>query len=124
MPSYSVKIENLEQIRAAFVKSPAVMTKNISKAIVLSIADIEAAAAPITPVATGLLRSYNERIFMPLEGRFTKLAPYAVFVHEGTRYISARPFLQEALTLEDASIKDRFKKAVQDTLDSISKEAK
>lgn len=51
------------------------------------------------PVDTGYLRSTREVIIDPAAGKVTVAyrANYAIFVHDGTRYMPARPFLADAM---------------------------
>jgi len=124
MPQISVKIENLAEIRAAFSKAPTLMAKNLDKAIKASTLLIERQSKINTPVRTGFLRSSHKTSFSPLRGVLEPMANYAVYVHEGTRYMKARPFLKEAVDSENNQVQDQFKNAVQDTLDEIARQTK
>lgn len=42
-------------------------------------------------------------------------APYSIYVHEGTRYMSARPFLRKALEESVSAIKQIFQKEATGT---------
>lgn len=59
------------------------------------------AARVFCPVDTGLLRaSIDETVSVEgwkVVGRVSAETKYAVFVHQGTRYMRARPFLVDAL---------------------------
>jgi len=46
---------------------------------------------------------------------------YAVFVHEGTKFMRGRPFLANAVKSEEQFVDREFEKAVQDTLDEIGR---
>ncbi len=48
------------------------------------------------PVATGNLRDTHSREIQPWEARITPTAPYAKYVHDGTRRMKARPWLDFA----------------------------
>lgn len=124
MPTYSVKIENLEQIKSAFRRSPQIMTKELYKAIKTSIFEIETESKSNTPVATGYLRASHQTTFEPLKGMIEPTANYATFVHEGTRYMKARPFLANAVKTEAEKVKGNFEKAVESTLNQVAREAK
>lgn len=50
-----------------------------------------------TPVDTGLLRSSETVATSETELRFAARTDYAVYVHEGTRYMPGRPFMREAV---------------------------
>lgn len=117
-----VQITNMPQIRAAFSKAPAEMTKQLNNAIQLSIFDIERASKANTPVATGFLRSSHQTMFRNLYGEVYPSANYAIFVHEGTRYMRKRPFLLEAVQSKEGAVNKNFEGAVQNVLDKIGRE--
>jgi hypothetical protein len=61
-------------------------------------------ATPSTPVDTGLLRSSNQFEVSPpsgweVHGLVFNPVSYAPYVHDGTRYMEARPFLVEGATI-------------------------
>lgn len=124
MPQVSVKIQNLAEIRRAFGKAPELMTKNLDKAIKASVLLIERQSKINTPVRTGNLRASHQTMFSPLKGVLEPMANYAIYVHEGTRYMKARPFLKKAVDSENNQVQDQFKTAVQDTLDEIARQTK
>lgn len=124
MPQYTIKIENLAEIKAAFKKSPEKMLKNLTKAIAKSTLQIERESKGYTPVDTGYLRASHRVTLEPLRGEVQPMADYAFFVHEGTRYQSAQPFLAEGVASSEENVKEYFTKAVQDTLDEIARSAR
>lgn len=124
MPQVTVKIQNLAEIRRAFGQAPVLMTRNLDKAIRASVLLIERQSKINTPVRTGNLRASHQTMFSPLKGVIQPMANYAVFVHEGTRYMRARPFLRSAVESEDNQVQGQFKKAVQDTLDEIARQTR
>lgn len=119
----SVKITNLPQIRAAFGRAPQLMGKNLAIAIKKSAFVVSRKSRINTPVATGRLRaSHYERFsgsgtgFMAEVGTNTT---YDRFVHEGTRFMKARPYLQNAISQEQTTIGRFLEEGVQKTLDEI-----
>lgn len=127
MANIQVKIINLEQIRAAFAKSPTLMTRNLNLAIKKSLISIQretilnvGGSRGINVVSHGLL-SAAERppLFESLKGTYLIDIFYAIFVHDGTSRMEARPFLLEAVNTEQTEVNDFMRKAVQDTLDEI-----
>jgi len=118
----SVRITNIAEIRAAFGRAPAEMTRQLNNAIRLSIFDIERASKMGTPVATGFLRSSHQSMFRNLYGEVSPSANYAIFVHEGTRYMRKRPFLLEATQSKESAVNKNFEGAVQNVLDKIGRE--
>ena len=118
----NVKITNLEEIRSAFSKAPIEMTKELNKAIRTSIIAIEGQSKLNSPVLTGRLRASHASLFSNLRGETGPNTNYAIFVHEGTRYMKARPFLLEAVKTQENKIEQNFKDAVQNVLDKIGRE--
>lgn len=121
MAEYGIRIENLAEIKAAFRASPQLMVKYLDRAIQASIFEIQRAADPYTPVLTGNLRANNSFIFAPARGEFVKNANYAIYVHDGTRFMKARPFLLEGIKDSEGKVQDNFRDAVQHVLDDIGR---
>ena len=124
MANIDIKIENINEIRAAFRKAPLVMTQNLDRAIKRSLLSIQAISMRNTPVRTGRLRASHTTRFTPLMGVLQPTAHYAIYVHDGTRFMKARPFLANAVKTQNAEVQDNFKKAVRDTLDTIARESR
>jgi hypothetical protein len=80
-----VKIHGLKEMQSAFKRSPKIVADEINSAIKKSILSILARAVPKMPVDTNFLRSRNVTIFSKLMGKLENRAPYAIFVHEGTK---------------------------------------
>lgn len=138
MATIKVEIKNIDEIRAAFRQSPKIMGRNLQRAVNASALNIGRAAARITPVDTGRLRAsilggkYRGGSFTRAESGFTSTGgsytatvgtdvSYGVFVHEGTRFMRARPFLRNAVEFEQGFTDAEMEKAVQDTLDEIAR---
>lgn len=121
MPNIDIKITNLPQIKAAFNKAPAVMRVNLNKAIKKSIFTIQRQSMINTPVLTGRLRASTASAFSDLRGEVGTHTNYDLYVHEGTRYMKARPYLREAVEAENGAVNKYFQEAVQDTLDVIGR---
>lgn len=80
-----IEIEGLDEIRAAFKRSPTIVRKHANKAIQKSVLKLLANARPETPIDQGFLRGAGMVIsFQDLLGILENKAPYAGFVHEGT----------------------------------------
>lgn len=121
MPSIEVKITNLPQIRAAFSKSPALMVRELNTAIKKSIFAIGRQSRVNTPVATGRLRSSTLEKFANLMGEVGTHTNYDIYVHQGTRFMNARPYLLNAVKSNEREVGDNFTKAVQNVLDEIAR---
>lgn len=122
MADIQVRIKNLPQIRAAFAQAPSLMAKNLQRAIGQSIFTIERESKLRTPVRTGFLRASHTTQLQPLRGEVGPTADYAPYVHSGTRYMRARPFLLQGVQAGENQIQGFFKDAVQKTLDKIARD--
>jgi HK97 gp10 family phage protein len=122
MPNIKIEIKNLAEIRSAFAKSPRIMTRNLDMAIRRSALSISRQSRRNTPVATGRLRASTYERFSSLKAEIGTNTTYDSFVHEGTRFMKARPYLRSAVESEDQTIQKEFKNAVQDTLDELAKD--
>lgn len=122
MPEIKVTITNLPQIKAAFAKAPRLMATELNTAIRKSIVSIGADSRRNTPVDTGRLRASTLERFGDLRGEVGTHTNYDVYVHEGTRYMKARPYLLEAVQSNESKVDTFFKDAVQKVLDQIARE--
>lgn len=121
MVNVQIKIENMNEIRAAFRKSPYVMVEELDKAIEGSIFGITRESKLNSPVDTGFMKASHTTRFSKLRGEVEPVAKYSIYVHEGTRYMAARPFLADAVAEMDPKVQDNFKRAVQNTLDKLAR---
>lgn len=121
MPEFSVKITNINQIRAAFLLAPQEMAAELNNAIHQSIFVIERESKKNTPVDTGRLRASTQTLFSPLRGEVGTNVFYDIFVHEGTRYMKARPYLLNAIKSTEQQIQTYFEKAVEKVVDNLAR---
>ena len=119
-----VEIKNLKQIREALAKSPRIVSEYMNRAIRASIFEIERATIPITPVDTGRLRGSFERSFGLLRGEIYPTVDYAIYVHEGTRYMAARPYLAQGVETANQDIQRHFEQELENALEAIAREAR
>lgn len=135
----NVEIKNIAQIKAAFRRSPYIMTKNLSKAIGRVSATVQREAIHLVPVKTGFLeRSHIIKFESPLRATVVPTAKYAYWVHEGHKqevgrfvpainarlvkpYVKGNPWLANAVEITQGYTDTEFEKAVQDTLDTIGR---
>ena len=117
-----VTIKNINQIRRAFGKAPAVMARNLNAAIHKSILSIGRQSRINTPVDTGRLRASTREKFSYLKGEVGTHVHYDIFVHEGTRFMRARPYLASAVQSEQGQVDIWMREAAQKTLDHIGRE--
>jgi len=121
MAKVNVTIKNLPQIRAAFMLSPKLMAKELEVAIAKSIFSIQADSMRNAPVDTGRLRASHQARFTPLKGELEPMTNYAFFVHDGTKFMPARPFLADAVDTNENKVNDYFTKAVDNVFSKISR---
>lgn len=119
MPDIQIRIKNLPQIRAAFRRAPYLMTRNLNIAIAQSVYTIKGDSQRNTPVDTGRLRASTYTQLSNLRGEVGTNANYDIYVHEGTRYMKARPYLRMAVEQDEDKVNRFMTIAVQRTLNSI-----
>lgn len=136
MPKFDIKIENLPEIKAAFKKAPERMTKNLNDAIKKTLFNIQRGefenyqALGIHIITRGLYSSIQRGLYTTnLKGEVgpnvtgSPGVNYAIYVHEGTKYMRSRPFLMMAVASKREETTRYFKEAVQTTLDEIARSA-
>lgn len=117
----AITIKNLPEIKKAFGMAPDIMGRELNTAIKKSVFTIQADSMRGTPVDTGRLRASTYSVFGHLKGEVGTNTSYDVFVHNGTRFMRGRPYLQNAVT-KDATIVDQFfTEAVDKTLNQIGR---
>lgn len=122
MATIGIQIKNLPQIKRAFAMAPRLMAKNLNVSIRQAILMIGRDSRRNTPVDTGRLRASHYERFGNLRGETGTNTNYDIFVHEGTRFMRARPFLRQAVQSNQAGVDNLFNQAVQNTLDQIGKQ--
>jgi HK97 gp10 family phage protein len=86
-------------------------------AISRSIQLIENKGKRYSPVDTGKLRqSIRSQMESAARGLVEVGSPYGFYVHEGTRYMRARPFMTQAVNDVEGEINDIFNQAVAKAL--------
>lgn len=134
MPNINVTITNLPQIKAAFSKAPAQMTKELNLAIRKAVLKIQGQESldyrslGIRVITGGLINSIRRgTYFSNLRGEVgpnvtgSQGVGYAIYVHEGTKYMRSRPFLYNAVQDSRNYTEEVFKRAVQNVLDDIGR---
>lgn len=121
MAEIQIRIKNLPEIRRAFGMSPRLMAKNLNLAIQKSIFLIGRLSRINTPVDTGRLRASTYERFGNLRGEVGTNTEYDQFVHEGTRFMRARPYLRSSVNANENPVNAFMQTAVQNTLDEIGK---
>jgi len=121
MPDIKIKIKNAYEIKQAFNAAPRLMVKELNTAIKKSIFSIQRDSMMNTPVATGRLRSSTSSLFSNLKGQVGTNTNYDIYVHDGTKFMKARPYLADAVEDNEKSVNDLFTKAVDNVLSAIGR---
>lgn len=132
-----VKIEGLDDLQKMFKQSPKVVTKNLNTAIKQSVFTLLANARMDAPIDQGFLRNAGMvTSFQVLKGLLQNKAPYALYVHEGTRphwvplaaikgwadRHGIPPFLvQRAIARKGTKPKPFFKDSIESSQEAIDK---
>lgn len=119
MADIQITIKNLPEIKRAFNMSPTLMTRELNTAIRQSVLMIGGRSRINTPVDTGRLRASTYEHFSPLKGEVGTNTSYDLFVHGGTRFMPARPYLRKAV--EQTDYEQFFTTAVQTVLNEIGR---
>ena len=112
-----ISIKNLDKLIDKLNKYPRESETIVNKAIKVSIFDVQAKAVPMTPIKSGDLRRSYTTTFSNLRGILWPNIEYALYVHEGTRYMRGRPYLTDGLRSAQSKLDTNFQWAI----DEISK---
>src|SRR3990167_5763940 len=99
--SIQIKIKNLPQIKAAFARAPALMTREMNIAIRQVVIGIGGQSKKHTQVRTGRLRGSTYNKFANLRGEVGTNVVYDKWVHWGTKYMEAQPYLWTAVQVQE-----------------------
>lgn len=130
----TITIKNLPQIRSAFNRAPKKMVKELNDAIAKTIYAVksnevlEYKSLGIRVITRGLITSINRGQYQRnLYGEVgpnvqgSPGVPYAGYVHSGTRFMRARPYLAYAVRDTEKDINKFFTEAVDNVLSDIGK---
>jgi len=109
-----IEIKNVRQIRDFLKSRPAKTKKELNKAIEKTVILIERGTKQRSPVDTGRMRSSVQRreFRRTLAGEVFVGVRYAIFVHEGTRFMQGRPFMGDAVRASEVRIQGFFIEAM------------
>lgn len=77
---------------------------------------VERHSKQLAPVRTGRLRASIQTTTLPMVATIMPTVNYAVYVHEGTRYMTGRPFMKRGRMAAEAAILSVFQKEVRDAV--------
>jgi len=116
----TIKIKNLDKLIKGLEVSANELKYALSTAVKKSVFLVERESKKVTPVDTGRLRaSITPNYLKPLEGALGPHTEYAIFVHEGTRYMKARPFMKKGVEEALPEIEDVFMEEIDKILKKI-----
>ena len=124
MPSIAITISNIGQIKRVFSLAPEKMVRELNIAIKKSVIRIQADSMRNTPVKTGRLRASHMSLFENLKGVLQTNTNYDRFIHDGTRYMKARPYMYNAVQSNKDNTSDYFLTSVEKVLAEIAKDTK
>lgn len=132
-----VNIKNMDEVRAALLRSPVIVANHMNKAIHKSILEIRNNSRSTTPVRTETLRRSYQMQFSQLKGEIGPTVRYAYWVHEGHRqqvgryvpaigkrlvkpWVEGNPFLKKAVDMSEKRVNDFFAEGLRDALNEIA----
>lgn len=129
----NIEIKNLAQFKAAMKSSPTIVRPHLVRAINTSVLLVGREAVNLVnnagifhAVDTGVMKdsilaSGLERASGPrLLGQVGPDTNYAHWVHEGTRYMRARPFMYAAVEAQSTQVDQVFEDELQKALNKIA----
>lgn len=121
MPVITLEIKGLRELMKNFKKSPLIVYRELNKAIKKIGFMVTMKAKDVTPVKTGALRASIRPSFRRLTAIIEPHINYALYVHEGTRYMKPRPFLKWGLENSVTDIENELTISVQRALNKLGK---
>lgn len=114
-----LKVEGLKEVLSNFAKAPAMVKRELNNALDSMAIYLQGQSKIESPIKTGRLRSsiYYQTDHNSFYAMVATNVYYAIFVHEGTRYIKANPFMARAASKSQGY----FNKKSQDMADAIAR---
>lgn len=123
-----VEVKNLEQIRQAFSRFPETVAPRLRDAAMKSAFLVERRGKELSPVDTGRLRSSIATSLGIANQGISSLVQtnvyYAIFVHEGTKRMAKRPFMQQAAEQKKEDIGKIYDVEITKALQDVANMAK
>ena len=108
----ALKSPDIKKFHQFLKSNPDLVRKHTSIAMKKSLFALEATATRLAPVDTGHLQQNIRSSYTPLRGTVTPTPNYSIYVHEGTRFQKARPFLTNAMKKEEKKVVGFFTQAL------------
>lgn len=118
----AIEVKGLNEIVRNYATAPPKVKDELNKAIRFAGVRIQREAKIEAPVLTGNLRS-QIRFTNLQDGRGVvgSYVQYSVYVHEGTKFMKANPFMERALIASKADINVIFNTAVRKISEHLTK---
>lgn len=123
-----VQIKDLNALKGAFSGFPETIAPFLRTASTKSALKVEGEAKKVTPVDTGRLRSSIATSLGIMNKGITSIVStnlfYAIFVHEGTRRMRGRPFMQQGVDASMSYIEQVYREEIGKSLDLLARQAR
>lgn len=73
------------------------------------------------PVLTGTMKSSIRPTILPLTATIAPHVKYAIYVHEGTKFMTGRPFMEWAVEREGKAVLQTFEDAAEKVTKELTK---
>lgn len=121
----TIRVDGLDEVKQAFARFPDTVGPFLRTAATKSAFEVEGAAKKLTPVDTGRLRtSIATSLGIANRGLSSVVQTnvfYAIYVHEGTRYMRGRPYMQQGADASVGRIEQYFKEEIEKALNLVAK---
>jgi len=121
----TIRVDGLEDIKQAFSRFPDTVGPFLRTAATKSAFAVEGEAKKGTPVDTGRLRaSIATSLGIASRGLGSVVQTnvyYAIYVHEGTRYMRGRPYMQQGAEAASGKIEQYYKEEIEKALNLVGK---
>lgn len=127
MAKINLQVKGLRKLKRAFIFAPTKVGKEIEDGLKKSIVIVEREAKrSITTgrtraIDTGRLRASHFSRVKGLTGEIFPTVNYAIFVHEGTRFMRSRPWLEKAARNARNDVKKELQKSINRALEKAFK---
>ncbi len=116
----TIQVFNATEIMNWLAKKPDETVREVGKAIEKAVFKVNERAKRNSPVDTGRMRasiskSVSERA---MSGEVVVGVRYGIYVHEGTRYMKGRPFLENAVRDSEKEIEGYLLQAIENVIKS------
>jgi HK97 gp10 family phage protein len=119
----TIKVQGIDEIRNAFAKFPEIVGPFLRDASLRAALFLEGESKKRSPVDTGRLRSSIATSLGAQDKGLTSIVStnvfYAVFVHEGTKYMKKRQFMKKAVEENRDEISKIFQEQVTKGLEKV-----